>query len=48
MVPHFLQEMQEADYAALAKVKEDFEVHLTDSFVRRLRAADSAKMAAAC
>lgn len=42
------QEMQEVDYAALAKVKEDFEVHLTDSFVRRLRAADSAKMAAAC
>lgn len=42
------QEMQEADYAALAKVKEDFEVHLTDSFVRRLRAADSAKMATAC
>ena len=42
------QEMQEADYAALAKVKEDFEVHLTDSFMRRLRAADSAKMAAAC
>ena len=42
------QEMQESDYAALAKVKEDFEVHLTDSFVQRMRQADRAKMAAAC
>ena len=40
--------MQESDYAALAKVKEDFEVHLTDSFVQRMRQADRAKMAAAC
>ena len=35
------EEMQAADYAVLAKVKEDFEVHLTNHFVGRMRLADA-------